>query len=72
MDCYPFSHVWKTLSQIDSKDFKKVTYNGIDYVPWMRCHQQVVFHFADYEWEFLKNSNASLFFPYAPVYSDPS
>ena len=64
MDCYPFSHVWKTLSQIDSKDFKKVTYNGIDYVPWMRCHQQVVFHFADYEWEFLKNEDGLEVFYY--------
>ena len=64
MDSYPFSHVWKTLSQIDSKDFKKVTYNGIDYVPWMRCHQQVVFHFADYEWEFLKNEDGLEVFYY--------
>tara|TARA_X000000950_G_scaffold1680_1_gene1806 strand:- start:3783 stop:4493 length:711 start_codon:yes stop_codon:yes gene_type:complete len=57
MDSYPFSHVWKTLSQIDSKDLANVTYNGIAYVPWMRCHQQVVLHFADYQWEFLQNED---------------
>lgn len=64
MDSYPFSHVWKTLSAIESKELANVTYNGIAYVPWMRCHQQVVFHFADYEWEFLKNEDGLEVFYY--------
>ena len=64
MDSYPFSFVWKTLSAIESKELANVTYNGIDYVPWMRCHQQVVFHFADYEWEFLKNEDGLEVFYY--------
>lgn len=64
MDSYPFSFVWKTLSAIESKELANVTYNGIAYVPWMRCHQQVVFHFADYEWEFLKNEDGLEVFYY--------
>lgn len=64
MDCYPFSHVWKTLSQIDSKDLANVTYNGIAYVPWMRCHQQVVLAFGDYDMELLKNEDGLEVFYY--------
>lgn len=64
MDCYPFSYVWKTLSQIDSKDLANVTYNGIAYVPWMRCHQQVVLAFGDYDMELLKNEDGLEVFYY--------
>ena len=64
MDCYPFFHVWKTLSQIDSKDLANVTYNGIAYVPWMRCHQQVVLAFGDYDMEILKNEDGLEVFYY--------